>query len=179
MRGENIYKQIYQDTYNMCVAKLKNDNKICVYVAGYEVCALIDTGSTISVINSDLFQKMKERTKVDIKKCNRQCVVANGSNINLDTIVSVPVKIGKVTFMAELYVLEAKHIPMIIGCDLLKNLPAKIDIEYKHVVISSQCAKPETRALLGVVINSSSIKDNSVKLNPRVEKNTSCRLRYE
>ena len=114
MRGENIYNQIYQDTYNMCVAKLKNDNKICVYVAGYEVCALIDTGSTISVINSDLFQKMKERTKVDTKKCNRQCVVANGSNINLDTIVYVPVKIGKVTFMAELYVLEAKHIPMII-----------------------------------------------------------------
>ena len=38
MRGENIYKQIYQDTYNMCVTKLKNDNKICVYVAGYEVC---------------------------------------------------------------------------------------------------------------------------------------------
>ena len=154
----------------MCVAKLKNDNKICVYVAGYEVCALIDTGSTISVINSDLFQKMKEKTKVDTKKCNRQCVVANGSNINLDTMVYVPVKIGKVTFMAELYVLEAKHIPMIIGCDLLKNLRAKIDFEYKHVVINSQCAKPETRALLGVVINSSSITDNSVKLNPRVEK---------
>ena len=72
-------------------------------------------------------------------------------------MVSVPVKIWKVTFMAELYVLEAKHIPMIIDCDLLKNLHAKIDFEYKHAVINSQCAKPDTRALLGVVINSSSI----------------------
>ena len=88
----------------------------------------------------------------------------------IDTMVYVPVKIGKVTFMAELYVLEAKHIPMIIGCDLLKNHRAKIDFEYKHVVINSQCAKPETRALLGGVINSSNITDNSVKLNPRVEK---------
>ena len=49
-----------------------------------------DTGSTISVISSDLLQKMKRTTKVDIKKCDRQCMVANGSNINLETIVSVP-----------------------------------------------------------------------------------------
>ena len=52
--------------------KAENDNKISVFVAGYEVCAMIDTGSTISVISSDLFQKMKQTTKVDIKKCDRQ-----------------------------------------------------------------------------------------------------------
>ena len=33
---------------------------------------------------------------MDIKKCDRQCMVANGSNINLETIVSVPMKIGLV-----------------------------------------------------------------------------------
>ena len=67
MRGENIYKQLYRDSYNICVTKLKDDNKISVFVAGYEVCAMIDTGSTISVISSDLFQKMKQTTKVDKK----------------------------------------------------------------------------------------------------------------
>ena len=77
-----MFKEIYQDSYNMGVTKLTYDNKISVFVAGYEVCAMIDTGSTISVINSDLFQKMKQTTKVDIKKCDRQCMVANGSNIN-------------------------------------------------------------------------------------------------
>ena len=92
MREENMYKQIYQDSYNMCVTKLKYDNKNIVLVDGYEVCAMIDTGSTICVNSSDLFQKMKQTTKVDIKKCDRQCMIANGSNINLDTIVYVSVK---------------------------------------------------------------------------------------
>ena len=45
---------------------------------------------------------MKQATNVDIKKCDRQCMVTNVANINLDTIVSVPVKIRKVTFMADL-----------------------------------------------------------------------------
>ena len=103
IRGDNGFKQIYQDSYNMCVTKLKYGNKISVLVAGYEVCAMIDTGSTICVISSDLFQKIKQTAKVDIKKCDRQCMVANGSNINFDTIVSVPVKIGKVTFIADIY----------------------------------------------------------------------------
>ena len=167
IRGDNVFKQIYQDSYDMCVTKLENDNKISVSVAGYEVCAMIDTGSTISVISSDLFQKMKQATKVSVKKCDKQCMVANGSNINLDTIVSVPVKIGKVTFIADLYVLKVEHYKMIIGCDLLKNLRAKIDFEYKHVVINKQCRNTQTGAVLGVII---SVDDNNVKLKPRVEK---------
>ena len=161
-----MFKQIYQDSYDMCVTKLENDNKISVSVAGYEVCAMIDTGSTISVISSDLFHKMKQATKVSVKKCDKQCMVANGSNINLDTIVSVPVKIGKVTFIADLYVLKIEHYTMIIGCDLLKNLRAKIDFEYKHVVINKQCRNTQTGAVLGVIIS----VDNNVKLKPRVEK---------
>ena len=147
IRGDNGFKQIYQDSYNMCVTKLKYDNKISVFVSGYEVCSMIDTGSIISVISSDLSQKMKQTTKVDIQKCDRQCMVANGSNIHLDTIVSVPMKIGKVTFMADLYGFKVQHYNMIIGCDLLKNLCAKIDFEYKHVVINKQCINPQTRAV--------------------------------
>ena len=47
-----------------CVAKLKNYNKICVIVAGYSVCALLDTGSTISTINCGLADKIKETSNV-------------------------------------------------------------------------------------------------------------------
>ena len=87
----------------MSVTKLKH-YKITVYVAGYEICTLIDTGSTIYVINSD----NETDNESGYTKCDRQCVVANGSNINLDTIVSVPAKICKVIFMAELYVLNVE-----------------------------------------------------------------------
>ena len=77
---------------------------------------------------------MKQTTIVDIKRCDRQCMVANGSSIDLDTIVSVPVEISKVTFL-DLYVLKVEHIQMMIGCDLLRNLRAKMDFEYQHVVL--------------------------------------------
>ena len=94
-------------------------------------------------------------------------MVANGPNINLETVVSVPMKIDKVTFIADLYVLKVQHYNMIIGCDLLKNLCAKIDFEYKHVVINKQCINPQTRAVLGMI---TSTEDNKVNLKPRVEK---------
>ena len=65
--------------------------------------------------------------------------------------------------------LKAKHIQMIIGCDLLKKLRTKIDFEYQHVVINKQCKNPQTRAVLGVI---TSIEDNNVKLKHRVVKYT-------
>ena len=76
-------------------------------------------------------------------------------------------KIGKVTFIADLYVLKVDHYQMIIGCDLLKNLRAKIDFKYQRVMINKQCINPRTRALLRVI---TSTEDNNDKLKPRVEK---------
>ena len=47
--------------------------------------------------------------------------------MKLDTIISVPVKIDKIKFIADLYVLKINHISMIIGCDLLKKLSANLN----------------------------------------------------
>ena len=55
----------------------------------------------------------------------KQCTLADGSTMNLETIISVPVKIDKITFIADLYVLKVDHISMIIGCDLLKKVIGK------------------------------------------------------
>ena len=70
IRGRNICDEVYKESYNVCVTKLKNDNKISVNVAGYSVRALLDTGSTISTINLELYNKIKQTTKlvVNIKK---------------------------------------------------------------------------------------------------------------
>ena len=46
----------------MCVTKLKNNNKIIVNITGYEVSALLDTGSTILTINLELYNKIKQTT---------------------------------------------------------------------------------------------------------------------
>ena len=56
------------------------------------------------------------------------------------------------------YVFKVTHIQMIIGCDLFKNLREQMDFDYQHVVINKQCVRPETIALLGVVITSSTVE---------------------
>ena len=72
----------------MGVTRLKNDNKISVNVAGYSVCALLDTGSTISTINLELYNKIKQTTKLVVNICfKKQCTLADGSTMNLETII--------------------------------------------------------------------------------------------
>ena len=69
IRGRYICDEVYNESYNVCVTKLKNDNKISVNVAGYSVCALLDTGSTISTINWELYNKIKQTTKLVVNIC--------------------------------------------------------------------------------------------------------------
>ena len=69
IRGHNIFDEVYKESYNMCVTRYKNDNKISVNVAGYNVCALLDTGSTISTINLELYNKIKQTTELVVNIC--------------------------------------------------------------------------------------------------------------
>ena len=65
----------------------------------------------------------------------RTCILADGSDIILDKIVSLPVKLNKLSFNADLYILPVKHIDMIIGYDLLNKLETKIDYSTKMFVV--------------------------------------------
>ena len=64
IRGHTICDKLYKESYNVCVTKLNNDRKISVNIAGYSVCALLDTDSTISTINLELYNKIKQTTKI-------------------------------------------------------------------------------------------------------------------
>ena len=133
----------------MCVTKLKNDNKISVNVAGYSVCALLNTGSTISTINWELYNKIKQTTKLVVNICKKKkCTLADGSTMNLETIISVPVKIDKITFIADLYVLKVDHISMIIGCDLLKKLSAILNFENEICVMKQPTVNTRKQRIL-------------------------------
>ena len=74
IRGRNICDKVYKKSYHVCVTKLKNDNKISVNVAGYSVCVLLDTGSTISTINLELYNKIKQTTKLVVNICKKNNV---------------------------------------------------------------------------------------------------------
>ena len=150
----------------MCVTKLKNDNKISVHVAGYSVCALLDTGSTI---NLELYNKIKQSTKLVVKICEKQCTLADGSTMNLETITPVPVKIDKIAFIADLYVLNVDHIQMIIGYDLLNKLSANLNFENEICVMKQPTVKTRIQAFLGTIVNNIESKQTTINLNPRLE----------
>ena len=125
---------VYNKGYNECVMLLKDNNKIRVNIAGYQMYALVDTGSTISTINKDLFNKLCKTTDLVVAKNIKQCILANGSTVCVEKSVTVPIKLGRMTISATFFVLDAVHISMIIGCDLLNLLRARIDFKTKQFV---------------------------------------------
>ena len=97
----------------------------------------------------------------------KQCTLADGTTMNLETIISVPVKIDKITFIADLYVLKVDNISMIIGCDLLKKLLANLNFENKICVMKQPTAKTRNNEFLGTIMNNNENKPTTIKLNPR------------
>ena len=89
--------------------------------------------------------------------------------MNLETIISVPVKIDKITFIADLYVLKVDHISMIIGCDLLKKLSANLNFENEICVMKQPTVKTRNNEFLGIIMNNIENKPTTIKLNLRVE----------
>ena len=74
---------------------------------------------------------------------NKICTLADGSDIKLQKIVVLPVKLSNVAYNVRLYILPVKHLNMIIGCDLLTRLAATID--YKHnVLLIENCGEHDT-----------------------------------
>ena len=91
IRGRNICDEVYKESYNVCVTMLKNDNKISVNVAGYSVCALLDTGSTISTINWELHNKIKQTTKLvvnDVRKLNDKTILQPYPMLNMNYLLA-------------------------------------------------------------------------------------------
>ena len=74
---------MYKESYNVCATKLKNDNKISVNVAGYSVCALLDTGSPISTINWEPYNYIKQTTQLVVNICIKKMYLSRWFNNEL------------------------------------------------------------------------------------------------
>ena len=105
-----------------------DNNKVTTLIVGYESVAMIDTGSTLSTISRVLYEIISHYTGLTIwKDHSTRCSLADGSEIVLDECVNVLLKINKVSLEARLFILDIEHINVIIGCDLLNAMNARID----------------------------------------------------
>ena len=116
-----------QDNEIEQVNDLYGNNKITINIAGLQTECLIDSGSTISLISSDLLNRISKDTQVTINNVHRNCLLADETSISLDSSVTLPIKLKFVTFNATVFVLKIPHLQMILGTDLLKFLNARID----------------------------------------------------
>uniref|UniRef100_H3B5T7 ribonuclease H n=1 Tax=Latimeria chalumnae TaxID=7897 RepID=H3B5T7_LATCH len=97
-------------------------------VEGVDIRALVDTGSTSSILNEDLCSSHPSLKKCPIKK---SFIIANSiSGQCLDTLdtVTVGLHIGKKLIQHDFQVVRGAHQPIILGCDFLQQHHAVIDI---------------------------------------------------
>ena len=90
-----------------------DNNRVKVDIAGYSINYMINTCSSVSATNNDLYSKISKTT--NMYEC-RTCILADGSDIILYKIVTLSVKLNKLTFNADLYIVHVKHIDMIMIC---------------------------------------------------------------
>ena len=103
---------------------LKENNKIRVNIAVYQMYASVDTRSTISTITKDLFNKVGKTTDLIVAEN-----IANGSTV---CVKRISYKIRYNDHICHIFVLNAVHISVIIGCDLLDLLRTQIDFKTKQ-----------------------------------------------
>ena len=126
-----------------------DNNKVIILIAGYESVAMIDTGSTLSTISRVLYERISRYTGLTIcKDHSKRCSLADGSEIVLDECVNVPLKINKVSLEARLFILDIEHINVIIGCDLLNAMNARIDFgSHRLITIGNKIRTADVKTL--------------------------------
>ena len=126
---------------NQIHVKLEKGNKIEVSIGQYKLRALIDTGATISCISTHTFNKLIEHnldiTITKSKIHNKSCILADGTEITVNEIAMVPLCIDKHTLKLKLYILHMDHLQIIIGCDVLQYLKAKINFQENTLIMFS------------------------------------------
>ena len=90
-----------------------------------QLTAIIDTGSTISVINKSQITKFKLKTQKNSKI--RISNAVNSLDITSDEIVKCNLKIGQMELIAKsIYIVEGLQIDLLLGMDCLRNLTLQL-----------------------------------------------------
>ena len=88
---------------------------------------LIDTGSSISVVATKLFEKLNQ--KIDIEPTDRQVRTANGGFLNIMGTCSLTIRLDHLTFQQEFIIADIEESLGILGVNFLDQYRADIKIK--------------------------------------------------
>ncbi|CAG2191634.1 unnamed protein product [Mytilus edulis] len=152
------------------LSQIKSTNSDSLYVIvnvfDMKLNCLIDTGSTVSVLNSSMYNTMSQSAK---PKLSNQCSglrMANGSVVMPMGTAVFPVQLNKKIVYHRLIVADI-DIPMIIGFDFLNKNNCILDMGKRTIEIDGQFITCQREHCLNSIFKISSVED--VEIPPTSE----------
>ena len=113
---------------------LNNDMTFSGTVAGTTCCFLLDTGSSMSIINRSVYEEL---SGIQLHPTSTKAKTASQSELPLLGRISVPLQVASQTHVVNLYVSEAIDVPCILGLDFMSAVPCVIDLSGRRLVLVS------------------------------------------
>ena len=114
--------------------KLNNDMTFSGTIADTACCFLLDTGSSMSIINRSMYEKL---SGIILQPTSTKAKTASQSDLPLLGRISVPLQVANQTHIVNLYVSEAIDVPCILGLDFMSAVPCVIDLSGRRLVLVS------------------------------------------
>ena len=116
-----------------CIKDFKGVNKISAILNGRDIDILVDTGSTINAISSELVKLLRGKVKPLKSADFRSCTLADGSKSTFCGTAKLTVKLGDIDATVLFYVLPATYEYAILGCTFLNDYDATIDFSKRCI----------------------------------------------
>ena len=107
-----------------------------ISVGGKTVRALLDTGSAVSLCNSDLLRHLKEQTTRQ-KKLNLDLRAANGDSLRIRDIRRAEVHLNGHYTPTEMIFVDQLQVPCILGMDYLSRAGIMIDAGERKLIFKN------------------------------------------
>lgn len=129
--GDNAAAAVCEVNYNI-------KPYVDIIVGGLTLSALIDTGAMRCFIDRSLANKIINRHKIYVYKCDTpiSCVTANRDRFIATEYISAILSINKFSWKVNFIVAPQLVTPVILGCDFIIKTQLNIDIFKKHITFN-------------------------------------------
>lgn len=122
--------------------QMKNSDHDGLFVT-VDICqiplyCLLDTGSTMSVLHSNIFKKLPQKMQTRLKTSNQKLRMADGSAVRILGTINLPLFIDN-QVIHQLMLVADIEIPVVLGFDFMNQNKCVIDVSSRTMQLNNQC----------------------------------------
>ena len=99
---------------------------------------LLDTGSTMSVLHSNIFKRLPQKMQTRLKNSNQRLSMANGSELRILGTINLPLFIDN-QVIHQLMLVADVEIPAVLGYNFMNENKCVIDVSSRTMQLNNQC----------------------------------------